>query len=112
MKIDELTIPILIRCHPCVFLEILEKERRIWKIQFVGDFLDTAVAVLQQLLGLQDNVLVNPIRCRLTAGFLHDFGEVLWRDAKLVSIKPYVSFPDVVPRDQVQESFKNDFVSG
>ena len=41
------TVPILVRRHPRVFLEIFEEKRRVGEVEVVGDFLDAAVAVLQ-----------------------------------------------------------------
>ena len=68
--------------------------------------------MFQQLLGFEDDILVDPLGRRLTAGVFHDFGKVFWRDAELVGIKTHIAFRVVVLADQVDESLKYNFVTG
>ena len=105
------TVPILVRRHSRVFLEVLEEKRGIGKVQLVRDFLDAQIAVFQHLLGFEDDVLVNPLRSRKATGILHNLGEVFGRDAQLVGIEPYAAFFAVVPGDQFDKPLKDNLVS-
>ena len=105
------TVPILVRRHSRVFLEVLEEKRRIGEVQLVRDFLDAQIAVFQHLLGFKDDVLVDPLRGGESAGIFHDFGEIFGSDAQLVGIEPYATFFAVVPSDQFDKPLKDNLMS-
>ena len=105
------TIPILVRRHSRVVLEVFEEKRRVGEVQLVGDFLDAQVAVFQHLLGFEDDVLVDPLWGGEAAGVFHNLGEVFGRDAQLVGIEPHATLFAVVSGDQFDKPLKDNLVS-
>ena len=83
--------------------EITAEEGLVGKIQVIGNLLYAHVGGLEQRLGLENHVIVNPVGDRLAAHPLDERGEVLGRDAELLRIEGDAALRFVVLAQQAHE---------
>ena len=73
--------------HARVALEVAAEERLVREVQVVGDLLYAHRRVFEQGFGLQNHIVVDPLRNRLSADALDERGEVFGRDAELAGVE-------------------------
>lgn len=83
--------------------EITAEEGLVGKIQVIGNLLYAHVGGLEQRLGLENHVIVNPVGDRFAAHPLDERGEVLGRDAELLRIEGDAALRFVVLAQQAHE---------
>lgn len=90
-------------------LEKLVKNRRVRKMQFVDDFLDRHVGILQHVLGFQDDEGINPLRAGFSAGILDDLRKIFRGEAEFVGVERHAAFPVMVLRNKLEELLQEEF---
>ena len=95
--------PVGRRRHARMALEVFAEERLVGKIQVIGDLLNAHGGIFEQCLGLDDHVVVDPLRNRQPADPFYERREVFGRDAELSGIEPHAAFGAVVFAQQVRE---------
>ena len=86
-----------------MLFEILAEEGLRREIEVVGDLLNAHGGIFEQCLGLDDHVVVDPLRNRQPADPFYERREVFGRDAELSGIEPHTAFGAVVFAQQVRE---------
>lgn len=78
-------------------------------MQFVDDFLDRHVGILQHVLGFQDDEGINPLRAGFSAGILDDLRKIFRGEAELVGVERHAAFPVMVFRNKLEELLQEEF---
>ena len=79
--------PILQWCYAHLALEVAVEGGGFSKAEAVGDFVDHQVGVLQQHLGLQQRLLVEPLTDGATAIFLDEGTQAVGRQQQVFGIE-------------------------
>jgi len=79
-------------------LEELGKGRLVREIETGDDLLDRHIRVLQEILGFQDDVIVNPFGRTAAAGVLDQFREILRTQAETAGIESDTAFAGMIFR--------------
>lgn len=90
--------------HAHAAFEVLDEERRIGKVELVGDLLNGEMMVrFQQVFRVQDHRMVDPPSRAVPRYAVYDRGEVFGRYAELVGVESDFAFIGVMLRNQNEE---------
>lgn len=98
--------------HAHAPLEVLAEERRVGEVELVGDLLDGELPVrLEQVLGVQDDRVVDPPRRAVARDAAHDRREVFGRDAEPAGVVADLALAVVVLRDEKEKLPEHRFLT-
>ena len=86
-----------------MLLEVFSEERRVREVHVIGNLLDGHSRILQQGLGFQNYIFVNPLAGSLSAYLLDDGRKMLRTQEELFGIEIHSSFLAVMVAHQVDE---------
>ena len=86
-----------------MFLEVLAKKGLGVEVQFVGNLLNAHAGVSQQVLGLADDKILNPLGGVPASNLLDNGGEVFGCDVQLVCVELHAPFPFVAAGQGIEK---------